>query len=146
MTDRNALVSAALRHIRDAEHLLSCPSGSSEDQAYHLAGFAPECARKACLAQDWLNRVLGHDLKSTSDDVLNVALSLDIQAHRYGLQGLAQRFPELSGWSPQARYRKTGTTPSNLASRVVSQARQVTDELITELWLNGCVSEEVLGQ
>ena len=37
------LVSAALRHARDAEWL----AHRSPDQAYHLAGYAPECARKA---------------------------------------------------------------------------------------------------
>lgn len=37
------LISAALRHVRDAEQLLT----SSPDQAWHLADFGPECIRKS---------------------------------------------------------------------------------------------------
>ena len=37
------LLSAARRHITDAEHLLEPGLHQSQDQAWHLAGFAPEC-------------------------------------------------------------------------------------------------------
>lgn len=42
-----ALVSAALRHINDARTLLA----TSPVQAAYLAGYGPECARKAALAR-----------------------------------------------------------------------------------------------
>ncbi len=50
MTPRQLdLLSAARRHIADAEHLLAHGAHRSEDQAWHLAGFGPESVRKACL-------------------------------------------------------------------------------------------------
>jgi hypothetical protein len=58
------LLSAALRHVRDAEHLATPNhSGYSPDQAHHLAGFGPECAQKATLqaivreARDLVDRI-----------------------------------------------------------------------------------------
>ncbi len=44
-------VSAALRHTRDAEHLVAHGEHASRDQAWHLAGFAHECARKSLIRE-----------------------------------------------------------------------------------------------
>lgn len=42
------LLSAALRHLRDAEHLADASNlHGSLDQAYHLAGFGPDCRYQA---------------------------------------------------------------------------------------------------
>jgi hypothetical protein len=80
-----ALFSAALRHLRDAEHLADAttPHGSL-DQAYHLAGFAPECGRKATIAADWMNKALGHDL-GVVDEIM-AALWADGRLPLDGLQ------------------------------------------------------------
>ena len=55
---RASFISAALRHTRDAEHLLASGPHRSLDQAFHLAGFGPECARKACLSESWADKTI----------------------------------------------------------------------------------------
>jgi len=69
---QNALVSAALRHVGDAAALL----GESPAQAFYLAGYGPECARKACLArwsdqeEDARNRAIGHRYDDPAETAL----------------------------------------------------------------------------
>ena len=78
------LVSAALRHARDAEWLASKANPNrSPDQAYHLAGYGPECARKATVRAPWLYRTIGHRFDPASETVLDVAVALDPLALRY---------------------------------------------------------------
>jgi hypothetical protein len=130
------LVSAALRHVDDAEHLLA----RSPDQSWHLAGFGPECARKACLEEGWLDRSLGHDLNGISDDVLEFALSFDVRAARYSLADLARRYPKLSAWHVESRYDATGTRTEMEARLLVHDASEFTYALAAELWMDGRVS------
>lgn len=101
----NDLVAAAIRHVADAEELLT----SSPDQSWHLAGFGPECARKACLREETFDKMLGHELAELSDRVVQLALVVDPSATRYAVQGLTQRFPALSSWHVESRYERTGT-------------------------------------
>lgn len=138
MTDRaTKLVSAALRHVRDADDLLR----SSPDQSWHLAGFGPECARKACLDQGWLDRVLGHDLAEVSDSVLEVALALDVEGGRYEVRDLASRYPELQRWSVESRYDRTGDRSAAEACLLVEQAAALTYALVADLWMDGRIEE-----
>ena len=53
-----AFVQAARRHVNDARALLA----ASPLQAYHLAGFGPECARKAVPGVATLAKQLGHTI------------------------------------------------------------------------------------
>jgi hypothetical protein len=131
------LVSAALRHVRDADGLLK----TSPDQSWHLAGFGPECVRKACLERGWLDRVLGHDLAKWSDEVLEVALALDAQAGRYEVRDLASRFPKLTCWAVGSRYDRTGTRTESEAQELVEQAAELTYELAADLWMDGVIGE-----
>lgn len=80
-------LSAALRHMRDAEHLLGPGEHTSLDQAYHLSGFGPECARKATLSRGSLDKALGHLGEDGNDETLEIALVMDAGAARYRLRG-----------------------------------------------------------
>ena len=129
------LLSAALRHVSDAEHLLA----TSPDQSWHLAGFGPECARKACLGDDWWDKALGHELTDFVEPVLELALALDVRAARYGVAGFTARYPSLAEWRPDARYEKTGTRKAEDAKPLVEAAAQLTCRLAAELWMDGRV-------
>jgi hypothetical protein len=137
-SDRSSdLISAALRHVRDADDFLR----TSPDQSWHLAGFGPECARKACLEQTWLDRVLGHDLSEVSDGVVEVALALDVQAARYEVRDFANRFPRLKLWSVETRYDRTGTHSETEARALVEEAAALTYALTADLWMDGRIGE-----
>ena len=82
------LLSAALRHTRDARALLA----SSPDQAWHLAGFGPECARKAALSERWADHAMSHQLGAPAEGVLEMAIAMDAHAVRYRLEGWATQW------------------------------------------------------
>lgn len=128
-------LSAALRHVTDADRLLA----TSPDQSWHLAGFGPECARKACLDHDWWDRVLGHDLTDFVGPVLEIALALDVRAARYDLSSLTTRYPVLAQWDPNCRYDETGTRDQKVARPLVDAALDLTARVAAELWMDGHV-------
>jgi hypothetical protein len=130
------LVCAGLRHVLDAERLLS----DSPDQSWHLAGFGPECVRKACLGQKLLDRILGHDLAALSDQILSWAFALDLHAWRYRIDGLAEHYPSLADWKPSSRYERTGMRTLDNAERLVREAATITYDLSTALWMDGRIS------
>jgi hypothetical protein len=135
--DSSALVSAALRHVRDAEYLLEAHGGySSPDQAYHLAGFGPECVRKAALSVDWFDRAIGHRYDAEAEKVLEVAIALDSGAVRYRLESWASRFRYLGRWAEIARYERTGARDGESVRAVVREARVIVDEIVLALWLD----------
>lgn len=137
MPNREDLCSAALRHLSDAEGLLS----TSPDQTWHLGGYGPECARKACLDDRWWDTVLGHDFGTTGDTALDVALSLDPAAARYELTGWSGRYPNLARWDVAHRYQRTGTTPVTAASELIDEAWSIVAPLVAELWADGVIQE-----
>lgn len=139
--------SAALRHMRDAEHLFGSSDHTSRDQAWHLAGFAHECARKACLENGWVPKVLGHDFSSASDGVLAFAIALDPRAGRFPVRAWASRAPAVAAWHPNHRYERTGTTDRTAGRDVdalVRQGREAVDDCILALFLNGALKAESL--
>lgn len=131
------LISAALRHVRDAERLASPGPHTSPDQAYHLAGFGPECARKATLTGRWLDQAIGHGFGDGSDRILDMAAALDPRAARYNLAGFGAAYPALSGWDVGCRYEKTGARSSGDATVVCAEARAVVDSIVVSLWVDG---------
>lgn len=136
--DPSNLVSAALRHVRDAEFLLDQTHGRvSPDQAFHLAGFGPECARKATLTVDWFDKAIGHRMDEKIEDLLTTALALDPVAARYDTHSWSERHPALAGWTEQSRYDRTGTRSQATAEALVSEARQIVDGLTLALWMDG---------
>lgn len=136
------LTSAALRHVRDAEHLLTCAGHESPDQAYHLAGFGPECARKATIAERWLDQAIGHGTTDRTDELLDFAASIDPVAHRYEILELADRYPAVASWSVDARYNKTGTHSHAEAEQVCLEARKVVDSIVLAMWADGRLDEQ----
>ena len=130
-----ALLSAALRHVRDAHHLGGdCQEGTSLDQAYHLAALGPECVRKAILGTREFDKLIGHGLE---DHILEVALALDPLAHRYDPKNWAQRYPALAAWKLDCRYKRTGTYDVGAVRQLLAEARQAVDEVVLALWADG---------
>jgi len=130
------LVSAALRHVRDAERLLRAGDAASPDQAYHLAGFGPECARKAALSARSFDQALGHDFGDLGERVLDLAAALDPVAHRYAVADYPARFPALAKWNVSCRYHRTGEHAAEAAA-LVAEARECVDEIVLALWMDG---------
>ena len=105
MLDREPdFASAALRHIRDAEHLAEPGVHSSRDQAWHLAGFAHECARKAFIYEGWIPKMLGHEFDRAGERVVQIAIALDPRAGRFPVAAWARRYPAIAHWRPEHRY------------------------------------------
>lgn len=143
---RVALLSAAWRHVRDAEHLLRPGQHRSLDQALHLAGFGPECARKACVDEVIADKALGHDFKAASDVVLEVLIALDPSASRYGLRHLAATLPfRAQHWHVNCRYDATGAAREVDVRAVVEEARRFVDARASELWCDGTLPIEVFS-
>lgn len=130
------LVSAALRHARDAERLLEPGDAASPDQAFHLAGFGPECARKAALSARWFDQALGHDFGEAGERVLDLVAALDPIAHRYAVDDYPSRFPALAKWNVSCRYHRTGEHAAE-APFLVAEARECVDEIVLALWMDG---------
>ncbi|MFO0711315.1 MAG: hypothetical protein U0353_15810 [Sandaracinus sp.] len=133
-------LSAALRHLRDAEHLFEPGQPwHSADQAYHLAGFAPECARKATLSVAGFDQAIGHGISEASELALAVALTLDPRSQRYRTSNLAAHHPALEAWSENCRYERTGTRPDPEVTAILADARAVVDSIASALWMDGVV-------
>jgi hypothetical protein len=140
--------SAALRHIRDAEHLLTAGVSASRDQAWHLAGFAHECARKACLSNSWIPKLLGHEFSHANEQVIEIAISLDPRAGRLPVRQWAARYPAITAWRVEHRYERTGASDAadgRNIEELVRQGRDAVDSSILALFLNGSLERESLG-
>lgn len=137
---RAALISAALRHIRDAEHLLAPGPHRSVEQALHLAGFAPECARKGCIDEDVVDKALGHEIAGADDPMVDFLLALDPSASRYGIDRHTLKLPHRARhWNVECRYMATGDprTNENAVTDVVKEARAFVDGCVADLWRDG---------
>lgn len=128
--DQLGLLSAALRHQEDAVTLLS----SSPDQSWHLAGYSVECVRKACLTNDTFRKALAHEQGTDADRLLEIVLSIDEHAQRYGTSGWALPGSFLAAWKPEHRYDQTGQHSSD-APRLVAETSALHDRTLTAIWL-----------
>jgi hypothetical protein len=139
-------LSAALRHIRDAEHLAEPGDHASPDQAWHLAGFAHECARKALLRDSWVPKLLGHDFDSSSERTVEIAIALDPRASRFPVRDWANRYPAVAAWMPDHRYERTGTSRAKhrMVGDLVAQGRKAVDASVFALFLDGSLALESL--
>ena len=129
-----ARMSAALGHVGDAGRV----PDHSPDQSWHLAGVAPERVREAGLGGGWLDETLGHELTEVGGRAPAVALAIDTGAARYRnrVPGLGARCPVLADWRPACRYELTRSRATTARS-LVEAAAQLTDELASELWMDG---------
>lgn len=127
-----ALASAALRRIADAQRLLLPEGGSagSFDQSWHLAGFGPECARKAALTSGQLSRILGHDLADA--DLTGWVLALDTAT-----TAAARQPAPTGGWRPEHRYEATGTREEEAARALLRACEDDTLQILGRLWAEG---------
>lgn len=146
-----ALLSAALRHAKDARWLYDrCKDHVSEDQAWHLAGFAAECARKALLgAGTEFNKLLGHDFGRMDAALIDVYAAIDPSAIRHRLSEWSQEYPALKGWKPSHRYHATGRHTDRAHRRtsgrekleevgeLVETAEKAVWESLLTAWLEG---------
>ncbi len=120
----------------------------SLDQAWHLAGFAHECARKAFIhtpRNSWVSKMLGHDFDSSGDLVMGVAVALDPRAGRFPVSEWAKRYPAIAAWHPNQRYDRTGAVQRVSHRRVaelVMQAREAVDACIVALFMDGALAIE----
>ena len=140
--------SAALRHISDAEHLLRAGAHSSRDQAWHLAGFAHECARKACIGDSWIPKLLGHDFSDANEQVVEVAIALDPRASRFPVRQWAAHYPAIVAWRVEHRYERTGASDhaeDRNIEDLVRQGRDAVDSCILALFLNGSLERASIG-
>jgi hypothetical protein len=131
------LVSAALRHVRDAELLIDAGENASFDQAYHLAAFGPECARKASLSLRWLDKEIGHGAAELAEDLVELVMAIDPIAHRYDARSYRSRYPALSRWTVDCRYDRTGTSDRAKAESLCREAREAVDRAVAALWADG---------
>jgi hypothetical protein len=136
---RVALASAALRHVEDAKALAS----SSPVQAFYLAGYGPECARKAALTfaseieADALDKAVGHGFRKDAETALALACTLDPLATRYMLHDWKTRLPVLTEWSEQCRYVQSDQIGKKQASKLLDVASRLVEEVVTALWADG---------
>lgn len=128
--DQISLLSAGLRHQEDAQALLV----TSPDQSWHLAGFAPECARKACVTIEPLRKALGHEQGADADALLEIAFALDGRARRLPVTRGAPAGTPLARWRPDHRYDATGSHAPD-APALVRQTSGLLDSLLAALWL-----------
>lgn len=129
------MTSAALRHLRDAQTLSGGPQ-PSPDQAWHLIGFAPECALKAGLSAEWQGRAIGH-AGTLAEPLSGWLLDLDPSARRR--LGSSYAADVIPGWTPQHRYKETGwlaTTSFDLAG-AIRDAEEIVIQRIATLWTAG---------
>jgi hypothetical protein len=118
--------SAALRHLRDADVLVT----TSPVQSLHLAGFGPECARKAALTRGWATRALGHD--AAQPELVAWALDLDgVAARTVGTPA-----PDL-GWRPDCRYWASGARTGAEARAMVDRCAADAMPILVRLWAQG---------
>jgi hypothetical protein len=135
--DGQAMLSAALRHIRDAERLAAAGPLRSLDQSFHLSGLAPECARKASLSARTFHQAIGHGVVEASERALAFALAVDPAARRYDLTDWVSRYPALSAWRIGVRYERTGSRSEAETRCLVAEARDIVGRVVYALWADG---------
>ncbi len=142
VTLQQGFLESALRHARDARALLA----TSHHQAFHLAGFAPECARKAVPGLAAFGKPLGHEV--ARDDALETLFAaLDALGHRYDWEALLRwktTYPTLGTWNPDVRYKADRAVTTSDANNIVDEAEKATLVVLTALWADGVLPEGAL--
>jgi hypothetical protein len=134
-----ALVSATLRHLSDARTLLT----SSPVQAMYLAGYGPECIRKAALMrlpeedEDQRNRTIGHRFGKPEELALRLFCDGDLLASRYGLTGWKKKENALGDWKEDLRYSRSDSVTSRQATKLVEASEKLAMRTLTDLWCDG---------
>ncbi len=111
--------------------------------AYYLAGYGPECARKAALT--WpdarsakeIDKAIGHGFHKQAELALAHVLAVDPLAARYELPRWQTRFLKLAAWSEDKRYESSQMFGAAAARGVLREANEVVTEVIAALWADG---------
>ncbi len=141
---RSRLVSAALRHVHVAEHLVANGPHRSLDEAFHVAGFGPECVQAACLGEEWFGKAVGHGFDVAQSENLRLLMSLDPRARRYLPADWGAQHPVLRSWTVQSRYQPTGTFDLAQATAMTQGARALVDRVVASLWADGLLDRGAL--
>ncbi|HRG95499.1 MAG TPA: hypothetical protein PLR99_04560 [Polyangiaceae bacterium] len=123
--------------MNDARALLA----ASPLQAYHLAGFGPECARKALPGVATLAKQLGHTIDA-DEALATLFAALDPALHRYPVFGWATRFPTYASWRPDVRYAATADQRRLAAAQVTDEAEAALEEVLYALYADGTAPAE----
>lgn len=110
--NRSDLQRLALLRIADAQALLASRRAVDKSGAYYLAGYAVECALKACiarktLAEDWpppakeVQAMYTHNL---ADLVKLAGLQTDLENERRQNAIFNRYWAEIKDWNEQSRY------------------------------------------
>lgn len=133
--------------MRDAERLVT--AARSPDQALHLVGFGPECARKALLdprqslsqrERQGINQSIGHRFDGAEEGMISWARALTPESRDLPAVDWSQRYPRLREWNPERRYEATGTAARKDPARLqalFAEARAAVDDVTAVLWLRG---------
>jgi len=127
MINVNDLRMIARGRLADAEVLYKA---KRHDAALYLCGYAVELALKAriCKSLKWKQfPAVGSefkDLKTFQTHDLQVLLRLS-GAESKVRSNLIAVWTRLSGWKPEVRYRRIGTTSAEEASNMIEAARQI---------------------
>lgn len=120
------MASAAWRHLHAAKALIA----DWPDEAWYIAGYGPECARKASLTDERLWRLMGHEAGDAA--LLGWLLSLDARA---------VQVPETAtGWRPDVRYARTNTRTLAQAEAMVVDCWRDAGPILAGLWARGAWS------
>ena len=128
-------VSASARHALDAEHLLGV---NRPDNAGYLAGYAVECGLKAVIVLGGGQpRAYHHDIGALGGAALQLAVLLAPGLRKYRTDRLPAVGILAAIWGPRLRYAATGSLTLAEATELVDAARQVLEQLVIPLVLDG---------
>lgn len=138
---KESFASAAGRHLCDALNLLQARRW---DNTIYLSGYVVECAFKVLIEEYFKSdrsaiRKYGHDLAELEGKamerlrILYPILDKQLPASRTSGTVLAQ-------YHPERRYAKSGIWTEDDAKRAVQRAKEIYQEIIPKLVLNGSIS------
>lgn len=134
--DRTTYISAAIKHLDDAELLLA---NARWDNAAYLAGYVAECALKSLLLVSPMpaGKMLGHDVALMTDSASWLAFAIAPARRRYSLP-TSPAFQELvRNWTPDDRYGRRGVISQTKAASRVQAAREVHLQILVGAILDG---------
>jgi hypothetical protein len=109
----------------------------------YLAGYGPECIRKAALMrlpredEDQRNRAIGHRFGKPEELAFKLFCDGDMLASRYGLTGWKQQASALGDWKEDLRYSRSDSVTLRQATRLVEASEMLTLRTLTDLWADG---------
>ncbi|HPD32187.1 MAG TPA: hypothetical protein PLL20_19510 [Phycisphaerae bacterium] len=126
-------VSAAARHLRDADTLLVAKAW---DNAAYLAGYIGECGVKAVIQHAGLSLRRIH-LNEVKPEHLLLAADLSFAARRYPID-LDREAAELwRRWSVALRYARTGEVDEPACRTLLDRAKLVFRKTVVQMVLDG---------